>query len=176
MTVTRSRSVTWMSPASLLEVVVPALLDELTLAENSLDCWSSLVRRDRNRNRVVGGTESMKPEQVEWNVPIWSERFDKSTFERLALSRLATSRLDSNRWETLRMESRSGSVVMTSPFFVDDVIDSLFDEIQFHFRKSGITIWKEKEEARVRKIKWKFQHWTIAFGRICKPWNLIDYS
>jgi hypothetical protein len=65
MTVTRSRRVTWISPASLFEVVDPAEPDEVTFAENSLDCWSSFVRSDRNRKRVVGGTESMNPEQLE---------------------------------------------------------------------------------------------------------------
>ncbi len=53
--------------------------------------------------------------------------------------------------------------------FFYDVIDSFLNEIQFHFRKSGIPIWKEDKETRVRKIKRKFQHWTIAFDGIGQP-------
>ena len=105
-----------MSPASLLEVVEPEAPDEVRLAENSFDCWSSFVSSDRNRNRVVGGTESMNPVQVEWNDPISSDKLVSSTLERWLVSRLAASSPDSSFCETIRRLSRSGSE-LASPFF-----------------------------------------------------------
>lgn len=52
MTVTKSLKVTWMSPARRFEDVVPVpdAVEFWMLDENSFDCWSSLVNKDRNWN------------------------------------------------------------------------------------------------------------------------------
>ena len=88
MTVTKSRTVAWMSPHNLVGAADAAALPTLLLL-SSPDCCSSLLSRDLKRNLPVAGTLSTKPDADSAKIPMSSESW--SNLDLLPKSVLAAS-------------------------------------------------------------------------------------
>lgn len=93
MTVTKSRTVAWISPHNLAAGMVSALCWETALPTllllSSPDCCSSLLSSDLNLNLPVAGTLSTKPEADSAKTPMSSDSW--SNFDLLLKSVLAAS-------------------------------------------------------------------------------------
>ena len=85
-TVTKSRTVAWMSPHNFAGTPVSWLLDFPTLLDlSSPDCCSNLFNKDRNLNRPVAGTLSAYPVADSAKLPISSDNLSRFVLLRSAL-------------------------------------------------------------------------------------------